>query len=106
MFGLRGCWMPISAMIPKADGDSTPLGQTTPLCSSWCAQKGCGPRSRLGHLWDWVEGWLPESVFLVWVMVSLRWKLGSATALDIEEVLSGDWWGSVACNGCRCYQVV
>ena len=43
---------------------------------------------RLGHLRDWVEGWLLESVF------SLGNGLSSvqawfATALDIEEVLSG-----------------
>ena len=42
----------------------------------------------LGHLWEWVEVWLPESVF------SLGNSLSSveawfSTALDIEEVLSG-----------------
>ena len=49
------------AMIPKADGDSTPLGQR-PLSvlpvvyRLWAAL-------RLGHLREWVEGWLPKSVF-------------------------------------------
>ena len=43
---------------------------------------------RLGHLREWVEGWLPESVF------SLGNGLSSveawfSTALDIEEVLAG-----------------
>ena len=43
---------------------------------------------RLGHLREWVEGWLPKSVF------SLGNGLSSveawfSTALDIEEVLSG-----------------
>ena len=74
------------AMIPKADGDSTPLGQR-PLsvlrvvCRLWASL-------RLGHLREWVDGWLPESVF------SLGNGLSSveawfSTALDIEEVLSG-----------------
>ena len=43
---------------------------------------------RLGHLREWVEGWLPKSVF------SLGNGLSSveawfSTALDSEEVLSG-----------------
>ena len=43
---------------------------------------------RLGHLREWVEGWLPKSVY------SLGNGLSSveawfSTALDIEEVLSG-----------------
>ena len=43
---------------------------------------------RLGHLREWVEGWLPKSVF------SLGNGLSSveawfSTALDTEEVLSG-----------------
>ena len=42
---------------------------------------------RLGHLRDWVEGWLPESVFsLVSGLSSV--KAWFVTALDIEEVLS------------------
>ena len=45
----------------------------------------------LGHLREWVEGWLPKSVY------SLGNGLSSveawfSTALDIEEVLAGDWW--------------
>ena len=81
--GLLGAYI---AMIPKADGDSTPLGQR-PLsvlpvvCRLWASL-------RLGHLREWVEGWLPKSVF------SLGNGLSSveawfSTALDIEEVLSG-----------------
>ena len=73
-------------MIPKADGDSTPLGQR-PLsalpvvCRLWASL-------RLGHLREWIEGWSPESVF------SLENGLSSveawfSTALDIEEMLSG-----------------
>ena len=74
------------AIIPKVDGVSTPSGQR-PLsvlpvvCRLWASL-------RLGHLREWVEGWLPQSVF------SLGKGLSSveawfSTALDIEEVLSG-----------------
>ena len=74
------------AMIPKVDGDSTPLGQgplsVLPVVYRLWASL------RLGHLREWVEGWLPKSVF------SLGNGLSSveawfSTALDIEEVLSG-----------------
>ena len=72
-------------MIPKADGDSTPLGQEAPECSSGCLQAVAS--LRLCHLREWVEGWLSKSVF------SLGNGLSSveawfSTALDIEEVLS------------------
>ena len=78
-----GC---LIAMIPKADGDSTPLGQRSlsvlPVVYRLWASL------RLGHLQEWVEEWLPKSVF------SLGNGLSSveawvSTALDIEEVLSG-----------------
>ena len=47
--------------IPKVDGDSTPLGQRLLWCYFlWCM--GCGS-PRLGHLEDWVQGWVPQSVF-------------------------------------------
>ena len=74
------------AMIPKADGDSTPLGQrplsVLPVVCRLCASL------RLGHLRDWVEEWLPKSVY------SLGNGLSSveawfSTAFDIEDVLSG-----------------
>ena len=74
------------AMIPKADGDSTPLGQgplsVLPVVYRLWASL------RLGHLREWVEGWLPKSVY------SLGNGLSSveawfSTALDIEDVLSG-----------------
>ena len=74
------------AMIPKADGDSTHLGSTTlsvlPVVYRLWASL------RLGHLREWVEGWLLRSVF------SLGNGLSSveawfSTALDIEDVLSG-----------------
>ena len=72
------------AMIPKADGDSAPLGQR-PLSVLLVVYR-LWASLRLGHLPEWVEGWLP--VF----------SLGSgpssveawfSTSLDNEEVLSG-----------------
>ena len=44
------------AMIPKVDGDSTPLGQRPVVYRLWASL-------RLGHLREWVEVWLPKSVF-------------------------------------------
>ena len=73
-------------MIPKADGDSTPLGQQTlsvlPVVYTLWASL------RLGHLREWVEGWLSKCVY------SLGNGLSSveawfSTALDFEEVVSG-----------------
>ena len=49
------------ALIPKADGDSTPLGQR-PLCVLSVVYR-LWASLRLGHLRDWVEGWLHQSVF-------------------------------------------
>ena len=74
------------AMIPKADGDSTPLGQR--LLSVLPVVYRLWASLRLGHLREWVEGWLPKSVY------SLGNGLSSveawfSTALGIEEVLSG-----------------
>ena len=74
------------AMIPKADGDSTPLDQR-PLSVLPVVYR-LWASLRLGHLREWVEGWLPKCVY------SLGNGLTSveawfSTALDIEEVLSG-----------------
>ena len=74
------------AMIPKTDGDATPLGQR-PLCvlpvvyRIWAA-------ARMGQLEGWFKSWVPDSVF------SAGGGRGSVeawytSALDIEEVLSG-----------------
>ena len=68
------------AMIPKADGDSTPLGQRNlsvlPVVYRLWASL------RLGYLREWVEGWLSESVFSfgnglssVEAWFTLRWML-------------------------------
>ena len=43
---------------------------------------------RLGHLREWVEGWLPKSVFSLGNGLSLV-EAWFSSALDIEEVLSG-----------------
>ena len=48
------------AMILKADGDSTPLGQR-PLSVLPVVYR-LWASLRLGHLREWVEGWLPKSV--------------------------------------------
>ena len=74
------------AMIPKADGDSSPLGQR-PLSVLPVVYR-LWASLRLGHLRELVEGWLRKSVF------SLGNGLYSveawfSTALHIEEVLSG-----------------
>ena len=74
------------AMIPKADGDSTPLGQRPPsvlpvVYRLWASL-------RLGHLREWVEEWLPEYVFRLGNGLSSV-EAWFTTALDIEEVLSG-----------------
>ena len=56
------------------------------VCSRLCT--GCGLSLRLGHLREWVEGWLPQSVFSLGNGLSSVEAWFSA-ALDIEEVLSG-----------------
>ena len=74
------------AMIPKADGDSTPLGQQ-PLSVLPVVYR-LWASLRLGHLREWVEGWLPNSMFSLGNGLSSVEAWFSA-ALDIEEVLSG-----------------
>ena len=74
------------AMIPKADDDSTPQGQR-PLSVLPVVYR-LWASLRLGHLREWVEVWLPKSVY------SLGNGLSSveawfSNALDIEEILSG-----------------
>ena len=49
------------AMIPKADGDSAPLGQR-PLSVLPVVYR-LWASLRLGHLREWVEEWLPKSVY-------------------------------------------
>ena len=74
------------AVIPKSDGDATPLGQRTlsvlpVVYRIWAS-------ARMVQLEGWFKSWVPDSVF------SAGGGRGSveawyATALDIEEVLTG-----------------
>ena len=57
------------AMIPKADGDSTPLGQR-PLSVLPVVYR-LWASLRLGHLREWVEGGC-LSLYIAWVMVYPR----------------------------------
>ena len=73
------------AMIPKSDGDSTPLGQR-PLCVLTTACR-LWTSVRLQHLQKWFESWVPKSVF------SAGGGRSSVEAwystADLEESLSG-----------------
>ena len=74
------------AMIPKTDGDATPLGQR-PLSVLPVVYR-IWASTRMGQLGDWFQSWVPSSVF------SAGCGRGSveawySTALDVEEVLSG-----------------
>ena len=73
-------------VIPKADGDATPLGQR-PLCVLPVVYR-IWASVRLRHLDDWLRSWLPPSVFSAG---SGRGSVEAwySTALDFEEVLSG-----------------
>ena len=74
------------AMIPKAEGDSTPLGQR-PLCVLAVVYRSLGVGSALAHLKEWIYSWVPDSVFSAGKGVSSvdAWF---ASSIDIEEVLS------------------
>ena len=74
------------AMIPKTDGNATPLGQR-PLTVLLIVY-GVWASARMNQLDDWFKSWVPDSVF------SAGGGRGSVeawytSALDIEEVLSG-----------------
>ena len=72
------------AMIPKAEGDTTPLGQS-PLCVLPVVYR-LWASVRLAHLQEWFYSWVFDSVFSDGKGVSSvdAWY---ATAIDIEEVL-------------------
>ena len=74
------------ATSPKADGDSTPLGQR-PLC---LLPIGCRlwASVRLQHLQEWFESWVPKSVFSAGGGRSSV-EAWYSIALDLEESLSG-----------------
>ena len=74
------------AMIPKTDGDATPLGQR-PLSVLPVVYR-VWASARMVQLEDWFKSWVPDSVF------SAGGGRGSvevwyATPLDTEEVLAG-----------------
>ena len=74
------------AMIPKTDGDATPLGQR-PLSVLPVVYR-LWASARMGQLDGWFRSWVPDSVF------SAGGGRGSVEAwytssLDIEEVLTG-----------------
>ena len=72
-------------MIPKVDGDATPLGQR-PLSVLPVVYR-IWASTRMGQLEDWFRSRVPDSVFSAGGRSSLEaWY---STALDIEEVLSG-----------------
>ena len=85
-FGLMVCLMRVIAVIPKTDGDATPLGQrplsVLPIAYRFWASV------RMLQLEDWFRSWVPDFVFSAGSGRSSveAWK---TTALDIEEVLSG-----------------
>ena len=85
VFDLMGCLAYI-AMIPKVDGDVTPLGQR-PLSvlpvvyRIWASARMC-------QLEGWFRSWVPDSVFSAGGGRSSV-EAWCTTALDIEEVLSG-----------------
>ena len=56
------------AVIPKADGDATPLGQR-PLCVLPVVYR-LWASARLGHLADWFKSWVPRCVFALVVVVA------------------------------------
>ena len=75
------------AMIPKVGGDSTPLGQR-PSSGPSCCLSYFGPQQE----WCSLKGGFdlgPLTLFIVLGVVAVLLRLGTLTALDIEEVLSG-----------------
>ena len=74
------------AMIPKTDGDATPLGQR-PLCVLPVVYR-IWASARMIQLEPWFRSWVPESVFSAGGGRSSvdAWF---TTALDIEEYLAG-----------------
>ena len=73
-------------MIPKTDGDATPLGQR-PLSVLPVVYR-IWASARMGQLDGWFKSWVPDSVFSAG---SGRGSVAAwyTSAIDIEEVLSG-----------------
>ena len=77
------------AMIPKADGDSTPLGQR--LLSVLPVVYRLWASLRLGHLREWVEGGYLIRCS-VSGMVYLRWEPGSLLLWILRRFFPGLSW--------------
>ena len=73
-------------MIPKTDGDSTPLRQK-PLTVLPIVYR-VWASVRMSQLEDWFQSWVPQSVFTAGGGRSSD-EAWYTSALDIEEVLSG-----------------
>ena len=74
------------AMIPKVDGDATPLGQR-PLCLLPVVYR-VWASARMLQLEPWFKSWVPNSVFSAGGGRSSV-EAWFSTALDIEECLAG-----------------
>ena len=72
------------AMIPKAEGDSTPLGQR-PLCVLPLVYR-LWASVRLAHLKEWFYSWVPDCVFSAG-KVFLRLMLGTPLPLTLKRFL-------------------
>ena len=70
------------AMIPKTDGDATPLGQR-PL-SVLPVVNRIWASARMVQLEGWFKSWVPDSVFSAGVVVG-RWKLGFPLLLILRR---------------------
>ena len=73
-------------MIPKNDGDATPLGQR-PLSVLPIAYRIWGS-ARMRQLDEWFQSWVPDSVFSAGCGRSCV-EAWYTAAPDVEEVLSG-----------------
>ena len=69
-------------MIPKTDGDATPLGQR-PLCVLPIVYR-VWASARMGQLEDWFKSWVPDSVFSAGVVVD-RSRLGFLLLLILKR---------------------
>ena len=74
------------AIVPKTDGDATPLGQR-PLSVLPVVYR-IWASARMLQLEDWFHSWVPESVFCAGGDRGSV-EAGYISALDIEEVLTG-----------------
>ena len=73
------------AMIPKTDGDSTPLGQR-PLSVLPIVYR-IWASGRIVQLEDWFRSWVPDSVFSAGV-VEVRLRLGILLLLKLKRALT------------------